>query len=145
MPGKMVVCAICGQEVSKRSTLSLQELGQGNGRACRTHDEVAVLVDERHEKVKGRLKEKIASLSETYATRTIRIAAYICLFHTFEGIPIQSLYDELTSRKLPPDTIKDIKYAVSHLGGPLVPKTMIRALVTILDIKRTEVESYLGG
>ncbi len=40
MPSPTVVCIICNQSVSKRSTLSLKEFGGGEGRACRDHEAV---------------------------------------------------------------------------------------------------------
>ena len=40
----MTTCTICGQQVTKKSTLNLRELGDTrDGRACRTHKEVARL------------------------------------------------------------------------------------------------------
>jgi len=41
MPAKTVVCCICNQEVSKRSTLSI-----GEGRACREHAEVKACIED---------------------------------------------------------------------------------------------------
>jgi hypothetical protein len=43
MPVLLVECVLCGLLVSKRSTLSLETLGAGSGRACRTHGEIAEL------------------------------------------------------------------------------------------------------
>ena len=37
---KTVQCALCGEHVNKRRTLSLTELGGKAGRACRSHEEV---------------------------------------------------------------------------------------------------------
>ena len=40
---RMVTCVLCGKTVSTRSTLSLEALGAGPGRACRTHEGVSSL------------------------------------------------------------------------------------------------------
>jgi hypothetical protein len=40
-----IVCAICQREVSKRQSLSLVRFGLGEGRACRSHEEVREAVE----------------------------------------------------------------------------------------------------
>lgn len=48
---KMVTCVICGQEVTKKSTLDLASLGVGtSGRGCRSHQEVAEVDTQKREK-----------------------------------------------------------------------------------------------
>ena len=43
----IVACAICHQGVSKRSTVLLDPLTGGEGRACRTHPEVSRALDDK--------------------------------------------------------------------------------------------------
>jgi len=60
MPIPMIVCRICGKEVTKRSTLSLSNLGS-EGRACRSHPEVLTLLEEKTTELKfGKLQDQIA-------------------------------------------------------------------------------------
>lgn len=68
-----VTCSICNQEVSKRSTVSLQPLTGEAGRGCRTHPEVSGALDEK--KMEATLKFEAAEMKREEEIR----AAALCL------------------------------------------------------------------
>lgn len=113
MPPKMVQCAFCGDSVSKRQSLSLKELGAGDGRACRKHPEVQEMI--------AALQEKRA-MDEAMdaANRTMRIlsgVSMIRVMHSFQGVPLHFLYQRLRQVGYTEDMIDEVRTEVDRQGG----------------------------
>lgn len=114
MPAVMVRCVVCGQEVSKRSTLSLSELGGGNGRACRAHELVRDLVESKERKTE---EERVWAKGER-AMRIVTGTALVRVLMTFHGVPPEVIYTRLKWNGYSSDVIEDIKKEVAEEGGP---------------------------
>lgn len=125
MPAKMVNCVLCNELVSKRSTLSLKELGYGEGRACRTHKVVSDLVESK------RVEEKETRQIER-AERKIRIishAAFVRAMHTIQGWPEEYIYGLIRAKGFSKDHIKQVREMVASLGGPLMRQEEVLASI----------------
>ncbi len=87
MPVPMTTCEICGNLVTKRSTLALGALCGREGRACRAHTEIVELLE-------GLKKEREFKRILTEAQRMIRVrmmAVAIRQLHSFLGVPVAAI------------------------------------------------------
>lgn len=116
MPAQMVQCIVCRKVVSKRSTLSLRELGGGDGRACRIHQLVQDLVESQNQR---RQEEKVAQEVDR-AMKIMTGAALVRNLHTFSSVPPDFIYARLRSRGYSSDIIEGIKAEVDRQGGPVM-------------------------
>lgn len=123
---KMTVCSICRKEVTKASTLSLKELGGGEGRACRSHDEVKALVEKQKQ-------EWINKRNIQWAERIIRLGlavAAVRFFHTIHNVPLELIYFRL-SRMHSPEDIAEIKKEVEIRGAVMSDKEIRESLAAV--------------
>jgi alkylhydroperoxidase family enzyme len=121
----MVVCRLCAQEVSKRSTLSLDVLGAGGGRACRSHKQVAQLADQLAETL--RIKRQW-----TAAERNLRIisaVAGIQVLVTVTGITESVMYARLRMAGYDEGMLAEIRREVDRLGGPALSTVELGAMM----------------
>lgn len=116
MPIPQVVCALCGKTVSKRSTLSLEALGGGDGRACRDHEVVRTLAQECA--AAARLKRDLSVIERRL--RVMSAAAGIRVMCTATRIDPELLYYRLRSAGYPDTIIEEIKKEIDLLGGPIM-------------------------
>ncbi len=130
MPPKTCKCALCGQTVTKRSTLSLEELGGGDGRACREHEEVINLVT-MHEQKQADDKLLRAAMN---TLRAMSLAAIVRGMYTFEGVPPEFIYQRVKASGLPQEVIDKARKMVADQGGPLMTEKDIEtlAITTVL-------------
>jgi len=115
----MVTCEICHQEVTKRSTLSLESLDLGGviglGRACRSHEQVtqALAAKIEQEKLRGLITLASAGL------RIMSGAASVRVLHTFFKWPEELIYFRLSARMAKKE-VEQIREEVKKMGGPLM-------------------------
>lgn len=142
MPVKMVICTICQDEVTKRSTLSLKELGFGEGRACRKHEKVKQLVEALHENQQQ--AEDWQQLD--WNMRIMFGAAFVRTTHTFIGMPLWIIYGRFEELGYPGDLIEAIKIRVAEEGGPKMSEEEIlnTAAMTAVMIQRSLVKPPEG-
>lgn len=116
MPVKTCQCALCGKTVSRRSTLSLENIGGGEGRACREHEEVINLLSskEKQQKWEKESREAIQIL------QAFSLAAAVRAMHTFQGIPPEVIYFRVKRNGMPVEVIDRAKKLVADQGGPLM-------------------------
>lgn len=109
-----VACCICGRQVTKRSTLSLAELGGNPGRACREHQEVTDLLQRFRSEARTQAAEKEAmdGLQVLSATALVRV------WHTLRGIDPELIYTRLELGGFPNDLIPRLRKSVEQAGGP---------------------------
>lgn len=111
-----VKCAICGQEVTKRSTLALAGISDGSGRACRSHEEVIWLV----QKMKSELEAREAWKGAEHALRILSAAAAVRTLHTFFNAPTSFIRERLRRSGFTSDMIREVEEKVEEAGGPLM-------------------------
>ena len=122
MPVKTVTCVICNQEVTKRSTLSLKELGAGQeGRACRAHPEVQELQTALEEK--RQTQEALAKFKRQM--QVMNGIQMVRVYHSLRRMPVELIYYRLEQNGYPRDVIEEIKAGVAKEGGPLMSETEI--------------------
>jgi hypothetical protein len=116
MPVPTVTCVFCKKSVTKRSTLALDVLGAGDGRACRTHEEVAALV------AQCATREKLKrDLSEAERKLRIRVAAAgVRVVNTLTGVGEECIYLRLRFAGYDDRMINDIRKEVIARGGPVM-------------------------
>ena len=83
MAGKVVSCIICGDEVSKRKSLAF-----GEGRACRSHQEVIDMVEAKEEEFRSEQLNKQITVS--------MMALHIIAMHDVTGIPYSILLSRIS-------------------------------------------------
>ncbi|MBI4414673.1 MAG: hypothetical protein HY566_00355 [Candidatus Kerfeldbacteria bacterium] len=146
MPIKTLVCIICGQQVTKKSTLDLSVLDKSkSGRGCRVHPEVKQLVVyaqllRQAEEIRA---QKVAEeqMKWAQADRTMQVLtgiAAVRTLHTFNGLHPETVYAILRSRGYKEDVIAEIKKEVDRQGGPLMPKEEVDRTIAwaMLQIER---------
>lgn len=122
MPPKMFSCTLCGKEVSKRQSLSLESLGGGKGRACRDHEIVVQLVEQKKlETEEQELLQKVGS-----ALRIMQGTALIRVMHTIHGVPTELLYNRLRMAGWPREDIEKVREQVAEQGGPQMSREEIQ-------------------
>lgn len=134
----MITCALCGKSVTKRSTLSLEVLGAKNGgRACRSHDEVAQLVEALQKmQEEGWLLKKAERQIQLLAT-----AAAVRVLHSMFGESLETIYlrFEMIHGKA---FVDDVRADVDRLGGPVMSYCDILSSVFVAsDIARRQEEN----
>lgn len=99
MPGKMFQCTICGNQVSKRKSLAVDDKG---GRACKHHEEAQKVKNEKEKKrrdqlIRARKKERrwkedrsaaVASKRSIYHQNSDGVLVSNCFFCGRKGIKI---------------------------------------------------------
>jgi len=113
VPVATVSCIVCKQEVSKRSTLSLEVLGIGEGRACRSHQMVADAVQAYTDTIF--LRRQLSAVQ--HRMRVMSAAAGIRILTTL-GQPTELLYMRLRGRGFTDALIEEIRAEVQAQGGP---------------------------
>lgn len=115
MPPKTVKCGICGEEVTKRSTLQF-EAKDGTIRACRTHPEVKECLEEQlKQKTEQLLMEKIDQ--ELQIMSGVSFVRCMCTIH---DVSEESLYHRFRLAKMPEKIIDKIRQGVKDRGGPIM-------------------------
>lgn len=110
-----VVCQICCKKVTKRKSLSLEVLGGGTGRACRTHLEVQALVAEaresgRQQRFDERLQILTLAAQVRFAVRLLGMAPIDC-------------YRQMEEHKIPFTLIEGTKREV-RMRSELTPEEL---------------------
>ena len=140
MPPKMVTCALCGQEVSKRKSLSLKALGLGEGRACREHPQVQELVQALEEKREIQWQEDETNRAMAETMRKLRVMSCVSLIrvgYSIRGVDPETLYARFRLVGYPPDMIDEIRDEVDRQGGPQMSEDEIfGAVVGAMDLKK---------
>lgn len=113
---KMVRCYFCGQEVTKRSTLSLKELGLEEGRACRVHQEVKDAVAN----MTARKQREKDFKKADEVLQTLAGVAAVRVMHTFFGWPVSLVMARLRMRGFSGNALNQIKKDLERSGGPLM-------------------------
>ena len=129
---KMTVCAICHKEATKASTLSLKELGGGEGRACRSHDEVKALV----EKHRQAFDNSIAQENMEEGLAVITAVSAIRVYHTIHGMPLELIYSRL-ARAHSPATMEKIKKEVERLGPNMSVQEIQESIIVAAAFRKT--------
>ncbi len=118
----LIVCAICGQEVSKRASLSLEPIGR-SGRACRIHDKVVDMVERMSSKNRENTADadllKMVEKDEDWFKVLFGAEAIRYLF-SVEYLPEEALYEGLVRKGYSSEVIGKIRERVRVLGGPQV-------------------------
>jgi hypothetical protein len=132
MPIPTVQCALCGKEVTKRSTLSLAALGSDNvGRACRNHEEIALLVQALEEQTKA--KRELREIDQ--ALRIMSAAAMVRMSCSLYHVSPETLYARFQMAGILPGVIEKVKAEVARLGGPIMTSEEILQLgMNLADI-----------
>ena len=115
MLAKMVTCIVCGNEVSKRSTLLIE-----GGRACRDHEEVKAWQELRQ------LQEDMAKVDEHL--KVIALAAGVRMTHSLARTPVEELYWRIGSR-WGRGLARKVREAVDGQGGPLMTAAEVTVAV----------------
>lgn len=139
MSVKTVVCEICGIETTKRKTLSLDALGAGRGRACRTHEEIAIALEwlEEHHKEMRMLEEVNEKLTVMGFVSSIRI------LNAFHGMSFESLFWNMESKRVPRHIIDKVKAEVMK-QGPMSKQEMGETIVDAVWMMRKRAELGLS-
>jgi len=106
MSSKTFTCVICGEEVSKRKSLSFKD-----GRACRHHEELQKALKEAEE-------EKLWKKAEENM-RVISMAACVRSLHTLRGYPVELCYMRVREQ-MGKDMADKVRAAVEEQGGPKI-------------------------
>ena len=127
---KMVVCSICHKEVTRASTLSLKELGGGEGRARRTHDEVKALIEKRNRDWENnRILERADS-----AMKIVAAVSCIRVFHTTRGIPLDVMYSQFwASSRFTPEEMEEIRKGVETRGAVMSRDEILFGLASVIS------------
>lgn len=113
MSVKTVICALCGETVTKRSTLDLRILKGGvRGRACRSHEEVINL---KQDVLKQETLERMYRETNE-AVQVLMGIASVRLMHTVHAYPLEAIYARM-SRALPSHVVKKIRDGVAEKGA----------------------------
>jgi hypothetical protein len=132
MPPKTVKCEICGQEVSKRKSLDLKELGGETGRACRDHEEVQKLLE-----LKAQREEMQKTLTAADEAMFVMMAvAEIRVKNSLFGISPAFHYMLFRQNKVPKHLIAKVQAKVEEMGSKMSPVEMAVSLATGLSMKR---------
>ena len=114
MSVKTIVCELCGKEVTKRKSLSLKEIGLGDGRACRDHTEVVEAV----ERMQEAQRQRKVSQEAHEIMQVISIASCVRVYSTVRGMDPEYIYYKLKMQGVPKRVIDKAKEEVSKQGGP---------------------------
>lgn len=135
MSPQTITCALCGLQINKRQSLSLETLGIGQGRACRGHPEIQELIVALQSKQKLRWELDKAQLK----MRIMSAASMVRVLHTAIGLPTDRLYMKLEIAGLKPEEIQMVRREVDRLGGPLMGEDeALMATITAMDILRRQ-------
>lgn len=102
----MVACCLCGEMVTKRSTLAI-----GDKRACRAHPQVAAFVEERDRSEAERRQWERAE----HNMRVLMCATAVRTMRAMTGAPHSLLWDRLR-RANPPAVIREAQEEVERQG-----------------------------
>ncbi|MFC1598530.1 hypothetical protein ACFL2U_00765 [Patescibacteria group bacterium] len=132
MPPKTVKCEICGQEVSKRQTLSLQDLNGSSGRACRDHEELQNLLE-----LKAKREETERTLTVANEAMFVLMAvAEIRVTSSLLGVPPAIHYMRFRQNKVPKHLIAKVQAKVEELGEKMSPVEMAVSLASGLSMRQ---------
>jgi len=128
----MFICAICGQEVSRRKSLDLQELNGQEGRACRDHEEVQQLLELKaaREKEQRELTAANEAMFIMFAVAEIRVK------NTLFGIPPEIHYFRFRQNKVPKHVIAKVQAKIEEMGAKMSPVEMAASLATGLSLRK---------
>jgi hypothetical protein len=108
-----VVCTVCNQSVTKRSTLSLSAFGLGDGRACRTHENVVMGMRLKEEQdARARLMNEAEE-----SLKFMGVVSAVQIMFSFFGWPEAVIYARL---RLNAHEIRLVKAKIDQMGGPLM-------------------------
>lgn len=125
MPIQMVECAFCHKTVTKRSTLSLEQLGAGKGRACRNHEEIVQLVQALTDitELKRKLHECDRNMLVIYAAAAVRVMFTLC------KVQPDVSYTRMRFAGVSTGDIQAIQNEVAIQGGPLMSPVEIATAI----------------
>jgi len=135
MPVKMVICAICGETVTRRSTHSLKKLGKGEGRACKSHypvQELASLLQEKEilEKKLQRVERKKKQSEQWSSDAALKVRA----LHLAHNVPYEEIYNLLRENGMSEQSIEEIRIEV-NLQIDIISDDQLKK---IIDLRRAE-------
>jgi len=141
MPPQMVTCEICGEQVSKRKSLSLQEINGQTGRACRHHPELEQMIAEKKDKEmaeKARLQVKRdEKRKEQQAAENLFImfaVSEIRVMGTLLNIPPEHFYVGHLLNGTPKHVIDKIKAEVQKQGATMNQTELIHSSIMALEL-----------
>jgi hypothetical protein len=133
MPPPIVSCVLCGQSSTKRQTLSLKEIGLGEGRACRSHEEVVNAVEAARtaENDKRRWEEVDETLKFYTAVSGVR------MMHAIHGTPTWLMYGNLKRAGYSQRLLDRIRNEVDK-QGPVTAAEIDNAIFSWLALRQKE-------
>lgn len=124
MPAPTAECMICHQTVTKRSTLSLDFLGLGDGRACRSHPEV-----QQAQKAKAIQDEDNKRLDQAASSlRVMSAIAAVRVMRSFFNWPISVVLGRIRGGL----TIKEMDEVIQQItehGAQMSADEMLEAVI----------------
>ncbi len=131
MPITTVVCAICGREVTKRATLSLKELNGTEGRACRSHTEVAQLAAEVSQR---RLDDKLMAdvQSKLRVMSAVALVRWLC---TLQGMPLTLVLWQLEA-KLSKHEYEAVVAEIARVGEKMTEAEVLQGIIGAAELRK---------
>ncbi|MBT4849683.1 hypothetical protein HON36_02435 [Candidatus Parcubacteria bacterium] len=129
MPPKMYNCTLCGNEVSRRQSLSLKSLGGGDGRACRDHDLVVQLLEQQRQASEKQFRRAEEERVIRDVSRTMRImqgTALVRMMHSIHGTSPERIYAQMRFKGWPREDIEEVRQQVADQGGPQMSEDEIQ-------------------
>lgn len=119
MPPPEFKCTICGNMVSKRKSLVW-----GDGRACRTHDQVVNSIKKEHE----RLSQTKISDEAMRNLNLISAVSFIRSMHTIRGVPVSVLLDHVRARFRDEKLMEKIEKELKERGDTMTSEEITSSL-----------------
>ncbi len=124
MAAKEVVCGICGETVSKRQSLAFAD-----GRACRSHEEVIQMLED---KAQGELDKKLMASADEMM-KIITLTSFVRCTHSLHGIPLVVLYARIR-QTYGRETLNKVIAAVEEQGAMIDYAEMAAGLMAHAEL-----------
>ncbi len=135
--GKTIACELCGASQSKRKTLSLDELGIGKGRACRTHDEVNAAIEKLRDARVNNLRIETENDAMRSVQDTMLFLAWVTgirMYNAIHGMPLVILFDRARRALSPALYQRVIDEVVAQ--GQVTPDELSDSLLTAVWLRK---------
>lgn len=139
MPIPTAVCMICNEVVNKRSTLSLETLGLGDGRACRSHEQVVrgLSVKAEMDRAHRRETQIVSNLNVMAGVASVRV------MHSFFGWSVEFCLMRLRMR-FSKDEMSRIERELSEKSAEMTRDEKLLTAVVAADVLVDQIREKHG-
>lgn len=135
----MTTCVVCKKEVTKRSTIALQPLFGKEGRGCRNHPEIALVLESKKEfdSLAFQLNSQLAEVQRRAEVRSAVAVIRVCC--TFDGKTIQGAVSELRAMGAPEPIITAALQEVEKMGAVMTSEERRRTIKLAVEMTKSGV------